>query len=90
MLLILPRGFIRELLYSLRVVCVCVCVCTCLYVCTLVLYRLPDFRSILISDYFTFQTANISIRYRLLQTYNKTYKNVKLANLLVQLQAQSS
>ena len=35
------------------------------------------------SDYFTFQTTNISIRYRLLQTYNKSYKIIsKLANLL--------
>ena len=35
------------------------------------------------SDYFTFQTTDISIRYRLLQTYNKSYKIVsKLANLL--------
>ena len=35
------------------------------------------------SDYFTFQTTNISIHYRLLQTYNKSYKTVsKLANLL--------
>ena len=53
-------------------VCTCICVCTC--VCTLVLYRLPHFRSVLIFDYFKFQVADISIRYRLLQTYNKTYK----------------
>ena len=35
------------------------------------------------SDYFSFQTTDISIRYQLLQTYNKSYKIVsKLANLL--------
>ena len=39
-----------------------------------VLYRLPHFRSVPIFDYFKFQVADVSIRYRLLQTYNKTYK----------------
>ena len=49
----------------------------------LVLCRLPYFSHVLMSDYFTFQTTDISIRYRLLQTYNKSYKIVsKLANLL--------
>ena len=43
----------------------------------IVLYRSPGFRSIPISDYFPFQTADISIRYRLLQTYNKTCKSVR-------------
>ena len=36
------------------------------------LYRLPYFRGVPISNYFSFQPADISIRYRLLQTYNKT------------------
>ena len=49
----------------------------------LVLYRLPYFSHVLMSDYFTFETIDISILYRLLQTYNKSYKIVsKLANLL--------
>ena len=49
----------------------------------LVLYRLPYSSHVRMSDYFTFRTTNISIRYRLLQTYNKPYKIVsKLANLL--------
>ena len=34
------------------------------------------FRGIPISDYFKFQAADISIRYRLLQTYNKTHNIV--------------
>ena len=37
-----------------------------------VLYRLPYFRGVPISDYFSFHPADISIRYRLLQTYNNT------------------
>ena len=49
----------------------------------LVLYRFPYFSHVVMSDYFTFQTTDISIRYQLLQTYNKSYKIVsKLANLL--------
>ena len=49
----------------------------------LLLYRLPYFSHVPMSDYFTFQTTDISIRYRLLQKYNKFYKTVsKLANLL--------
>ena len=55
-------------------VCMYVCIYVCMYVCMLVLYRMP------MSNYFTFQTIDISIRYRLLQTYNKSYS--KLANLL--------
>ena len=48
----------------------------------LVLYRLPYFIYVPMSDYFIFQKTDISIRYRLLQTYNKTYKIVsKLANI---------
>ena len=58
----------------------------------LVLYRLPDFRSIPISDYFTFQTADISIQYRLLQylhTIKLSYKfsgsvtSTRLLNYLI-------
>ena len=50
------------------------------------LYRLPYFSHVSMSIYFTFQTTDISIRYRLLQTYNKCYKTVsKLVNLFVQL-----
>ena len=49
----------------------------------LVLYRLPYFSHVVMSDYFTFQTTDISIRCQLLQIYNKSYKIVsKLANLL--------
>ena len=55
----------------------------CFSIIKLVLYRLPYFSHVLMSDYFTFQTTDISIQYRLLQTYNKSYKIVsKLANLL--------
>ena len=39
-----------------------------------VLYRLPHFRSVQIFNYFKFQVADVSIRYRLLLTYNKTYE----------------
>ena len=39
----------------------------------IVSYQMSHFRSVLISDYFKFQTADISIQYQLLQTYNKTY-----------------
>ena len=48
-----------------------------------VLNRLPYFSHVPMSNYFTFQITDISIQYRLLQTYNKSYKIVsKLANLL--------
>ena len=47
------------------------------YLMVVVLYRLPHFRSVPISNYFKFQTADISIRYQLLQTYNKTHKIVR-------------
>ena len=43
---------------------------------TVVLYRLPYFSHVPMSDYFTFQTTDILVRYRLLQTYNKSYKIV--------------
>ena len=46
---------------------------THMYVCTSVV-PIATFRGIPISDYFNFQTADISIQYRLLQTYNKTHK----------------
>ena len=56
---------------------------TYMYVHILVLYRLPYFSHVPMSDYLTFQITDISIRYRLLQTYNKSYKIVsKLTNLL--------
>ena len=42
---------------------------------SLVLYRLPYFSHVPMSNYFTFQTTDISIRYQLLQTYNKSYKD---------------
>ena len=44
---------------------------------THVLYQLPHFWGISISDYFKFQTADTSIRYRLPQTYNKMHKIVR-------------
>ena len=43
----------------------------------LVLYWLPHFGSVPISDYFKFQTADISVQYQLLQTYNKFYKTLR-------------
>ena len=40
----------------------------------IVLYRLPHFRSVPMSDSFKFQRADVLVRYWLLQTYNKTHK----------------
>ena len=48
----------------------------------LVLYWLPQFRSVPIFDYFRFQTVDISIWYQLLQTYTKLQGSVKINNLL--------
>ena len=48
-----------------------------------VLYRMPYFSHVPMFHYFTIQTTDILIQYRLLQTHNKSYKIVsKLANLL--------
>ena len=47
-----------------------------------VLYRLPYFSHVPMSDYFIFQTTDISIRYRLLQICKNHTKLSKLANLL--------
>ena len=56
------------------IVCVSVCMRICVSACVIVLYRLPYFSHVPMSDYFTFQTTDISIRYRLLQTYNNLTK----------------
>ena len=40
----------------------------------IVLYRLPHFRSVPMSDSFKFQTADVLLWYWLLKTYNKTHK----------------
>ena len=60
---------------------ICTCITLWLFVRTcvivLVLYWLPHFGNVLISDYFKFQTADISFQYRLLQIYNKLYKIVR-------------
>ena len=52
------------------------------YELILMLYRLPYLSHVPMSDYFTFQTTDISIRYRLLQTYNKSYKIIKIGKFI--------